>query len=176
MDTKELCLGALSIQEGSGYDIKKLFEAAFSHFQGAGFGTIYPALAKLAGDGLVTVREEAGAKGPDRKVYTLTEAGAVHFAATLAQMPPEHRLRSDFLVLMFFAHLLEPARLAQVLDEFDANFSAKLEYLRSVEPCDCHTVGMRFTVAYGLAVTQAMLDFVRSERGRLQADHLKERE
>ena len=74
MDVKTICLGVLCTREATGYDIKKHFETAFSHFFLAGFGSIYPALAELSDAGLVTCEEQAsggrGARftGPPRRV------------------------------------------------------------------------------------------------------------
>ena len=54
MDVKTLCLGVLTEGDRTGYEIKQRFEEAFNHFFGAGFGSIYPALAELTRRGLVT--------------------------------------------------------------------------------------------------------------------------
>ena len=59
MDVKTLCLGVLCHGEATGYDIKKHFESAFSHFFLAGYGSIYPALAELTERGLVLCEEQA---------------------------------------------------------------------------------------------------------------------
>ena len=109
MDVKTLCLGVLTEGDKTGYEIKRCFEEAFSHFFGAGFGSIYPALAELSRLGLVTCRERrageaAGQEGlqPDRR-----RASAL-LIDELLTTPPRHKVRSEFLVLMYFAHLLPP--------------------------------------------------------------------
>ena len=67
MDTKTLCLGVLTRGDASGYEIKKAFEdGPFGHIQEIGFGSIYPALAKLLQDDLVTVTQYAQAGRPAR--------------------------------------------------------------------------------------------------------------
>ena len=66
MNVRSLCLGILSTGEASGYEIKKdIEEGMFSHFIDASFGSIYPALTQLAGEGLVTVREQEQTGKPD---------------------------------------------------------------------------------------------------------------
>ena len=76
MNVRTLCLGILSLQEASGYEIKKDVEdGLFSHFIEASFGSIYPALTQLASEGYVTVREEEQTGKPDKKVYAITDAG-----------------------------------------------------------------------------------------------------
>ena len=52
----------------SGYDMKKCFESSFGHFFPAGYGSIYPALATLARNGLVEFEEVPQEGKPDRKV------------------------------------------------------------------------------------------------------------
>ena len=83
VDVKDLCLGALSFGDATGYDIKKFFENTFSHFFLAGYGSIYPALASLTAAGLVSCRTLAQHGKPDRKLYRLTAAGRRAFLDTL---------------------------------------------------------------------------------------------
>jgi DNA-binding PadR family transcriptional regulator len=76
MDVATLCLAVLAHGPASGYEIKKeLEDGAYSHFFRASFGSIYPALARLAQEGFVTGREQEQAKRPDKKVYRLTPGG-----------------------------------------------------------------------------------------------------
>ena len=80
MDSKTLCLGALMLGDASGYEIKKLFEEGpFSYFHQTSLGSIYPALGTLMEEGLVTCDERAQEGRPDKKVYSLTDAGRAAF-------------------------------------------------------------------------------------------------
>ena len=160
MNVKTLCLGALSLGDRSGYDIKKLFESAFSHFHSASYGSIYPALAQLEQEGLVSGHLEPGARHPDRKIYCLTPAGRAALQAELNVAPPTEQLRSEFMVLMFFAHLLPAERVAAVLGEVRKRYSGALAYLESILDLPGHTPGTRFTVQAGIAHYSAMLDFL----------------
>ncbi|HEY3858944.1 MAG TPA: PadR family transcriptional regulator, partial [Gammaproteobacteria bacterium] len=60
MDVKDLCLGALTYGDATGYDLKKFFESTFSHCFLAGYGSIYPALAELTEEQLVVARTVPG--------------------------------------------------------------------------------------------------------------------
>ena len=117
MDVKTLCLGVLTLRDMTGYEIKKHFEDSFAHFFVAGYGSIYPALSELTRAGLVSCQDVAQAKRPDKKVYSITDAGRAQLATSLAETPPRHKIRSEFLVLLYFAHLMTRERLAEVLDE-----------------------------------------------------------
>ncbi|MDD3517548.1 MAG: PadR family transcriptional regulator [Chromatiales bacterium] len=170
MDTKTLCLGTLCFGDASGYDIKKMFEVAYSHFQGAGFGSIYPALAALEREGLVGRREEKQDKRPDRKVFSITEAGRERLLATLNQSPPLEKYRSDFLVIMFFAHLLDTERLREVLEQHRQDVQTDLNELQSIRDNCTLSEGMRFTVECGIACMEARLKVLR-DRGETLLTH-----
>ena len=74
MSVRSLCLAILSFGDATGYEIRKeSTEGRFSYFDDASFGSIYPALARLESEGLVTVREEPQAGKPARKVYSITD-------------------------------------------------------------------------------------------------------
>jgi DNA-binding PadR family transcriptional regulator len=171
MNISMLCLGALCLREGTGYDIKKLFESAFSHFHSASYGSIYPALARLEREGLVRHHSEPGARHPERKVYTATDAGRRTFVDTLAATPAAEQMRSDYLVLMFFAHLLPTEVLASKLDEIETHYRRELAHLELVSAIPGQSAGIRFTVEQGIAVYRAKLEHLRRRRGALLAEH-----
>ena len=171
VNIRTLCLGALCLTDATGYDIKKLFEAAFSHFHSASFGSIYPSLSQLQGEGLIALRVEPGARHPDRKVYSITEAGRQAFAAELVPTEPTERLRSEFLALMFFAHLLPTPRLGALLGQVCARYRETRAYLESRRHDPGHTPGIRFTIELGIATLSTKLDFIASRRTWLLAEH-----
>jgi len=158
--------------EGTGYDIKRLFEATFSHFHSASYGSIYPALGQLQQEGLISLRVEQGARYPDRKVYSITEAGRQAFVSELTQTAPSEQLRSELLVLTFFAHLLPGERLAQVLDQAARQYRESLTYLESVRDHPSHSAGIRFTIDMGIASLRAKLECLSTGRDALLAGHL----
>lgn len=169
MDTKTLCLGVLSLGEASGYEIRKVFEQTFSHFFTAGFGSIYPALAELDRAGLVACSEVAQERRPAKKVYRLTEAGRRALASALAAQEPRHKVRSEFMVLTFFAHLLTPERLETVLDTRSSDLAARLDHVRTILACPEISPGTRFTAGYGAALLEAGLEYIRNHRAEFLA-------
>ncbi|MES9963375.1 MAG: PadR family transcriptional regulator [Candidatus Sedimenticola sp. 20ELBAFRAG] len=170
MDTSSLCLGVLCLGEASGYEIKKMFEESFSHFQAASFGSIYPALSSLTEKGLVTFREELQEKRPTKKVFSITQEGRTQFLETLAGTEPTEQYRSDFLVLMMFAHLQPPQQLEKTIDNQAANIRGELETLQGIlKNCTELTAGMRFTIEYGIAANQALLKLIESRKSALMA-------
>jgi PadR family transcriptional regulator, regulatory protein AphA len=165
MDVKILCLGVLTERPMTGYAIKKRFETGFRHFFVAGFGSIYPALAELARDGLVTVESVAQDKRPDKKVYRVTPAGRALLGRELAATEPRHKVRSEFLTLVYFAHLLPPERVAAVLDVMTHEWQRILdEDLQAAERRGDGpelTPGRRFALEFGRTMLSTALDHVR---------------
>ncbi len=169
MDIKTLCLGLLCHGEASGYDLKKQFESTFKHFYPAGYGSIYPSLADLAHKGLVTCREMPQDKKPDRKVYRITAEGREAFKQALQEADPEHKLRSEYLVAMYFADFLEPQRLEQMLSGWRETLGDGVTRLDSIERDvgDDAPPGTRFVLGFGKAIARAMATYIEENREML---------
>ena len=164
MNTPELCLGALFCGDASGYEIKQRFETIFSHFQQASFAAIYPALTRLEADGLVTARVETQQKRPAKKIYRLTEAGRQRFIDALHESQGDEIFRSDFVLQMFFAELLDADKLAEILERHEQQLRDTLARLEAVRDHDGHSPGQRFTLDYGIAVKRASLAFIEQSK------------
>lgn len=168
METRTLCLAVLERGEASGYEIKKkLDEPPYSHFQDASFGSIYPALNRLAEEGAVAVRAEEQAKRPDKKVYSLTELGRRQFREALRRPPAEDRLRSDFLFLLFHGDLLAPERVLELVDGRIAALDAQVEQLTRCCPCTGKPMH-DFLVELGIDHYRSSARFLRENRERLE--------
>ena len=101
--TSEALLGLLSIQPMSGYDIRQLVPWSIGHFWNESYGQIYPALQKLARQGLLAKKTERRRGARERNVYALTPAGRARLAEWLksaaGQPPPP---RNELLLRVFF--------------------------------------------------------------------------
>lgn len=165
MDAKSLCLAVLSYGDRSGYEIKKTFEEGpFSHIQEVGFSSIYPALARLLEDGLVTVTAHSQEGRPDKKVYSLTPKGRLALIDSLDAPTESDKVRSDFCFRILFAHLLSPRTVETLIDE-------RLEHLRAevgrIESCRTESgqdAGQAFISGYGLAIYLAMIEYIEEHR------------
>ena len=168
MDVRTICLGILTRADATGYEIKKLFEEdGYQHFIEASFGSIYPALSRLTDDGLVSVREEAQEKRPDRKIYSITQAGRTAFLAAMMKPLPEDRHRSPFIFAMLFSHLLPPERVRAMLDEYIRQSRDKLGQITERDSQGA-APGERFVKGLGRAIYVAMLDFIEANRRDLE--------
>ena len=158
MDIKTLCLGVLTFGEHTGYEIKKHFEEAFSHFFAAGYGSIYPALASLTAQELVSCTSVEQDKRPDKKVYRLTDAGRAQLVETLRHTYPAHKIRSEFLVLLYFSELLTPTDMRRVLEQRAGDIDDMLDTLTQCSSCG--VPGHEFAVGLAQATLQAQRDYI----------------
>jgi len=171
MDVKTLCLGLLSNGEACGYELKKTFESLFKHFFPAGYGSIYPALADLAANGLVDCREIPQTGKPDRKVYSITEKGHAAFEKALKNTQPRHKLRSDFLAMMYFSELMDDSRVSSLLDDRIEAFEDAVEHIASieVEMGKDAPAGAKFVAGFGAVIAKAAAEYIETNRHLLTA-------
>lgn len=177
MNTKMLCLGVLSMGKASGYDIGKQLEQTFGNFIDVASSGVYPALKALYEEGMVEFEKVEQDNLPNKKVYELTEAGRSTFQEALSQLPPRHKIRSQFILLMFFADLLTPKRLREVIDE-------RMEELRSWtlmtkgwldgELSARGSAGQQFIARYALEVMETEIRFLEENAGDLFRDAPKD--
>jgi PadR family transcriptional regulator, regulatory protein AphA len=168
MDVKTVCLGMLSDGEATGYDLKKQFESSFGHFFAAGYGSIYPALSSLYTDGLVECRQVTQDGRPDRKIYRITEQGLLRLRAALDNPNPSHKIRSDFLATMCFAHLMSAKQIDLVLENRLLELERYVDMFDELDACnEGWTEGERFVCGFGRAVTEAAKTFIEKHRDAL---------
>lgn len=163
MNVRTLCLSVLYDGEATGYDIRRMAsEGEFAYFVEASFGSIYPALAKLEEDGLVTSRTVPQEGKPARKVYSITEDGRASFAEELSKPLGEDVFRSPFLLLARFVSILPQNLVAQRVEE---HLERLREDQRKIEqgdadghcsPADC------WVINYGRAVLDVAENYVRT--------------
>jgi DNA-binding PadR family transcriptional regulator len=168
MDTKTLCLGVLTRGDASGYEIKKAFEdGPFGHIQEIGFGSIYPALAQLLKDNLVTVTQYAQEGRPDKKVYSLTASGRLFLLDALDEPTEPDKVRSDFLFHMMFAHLLSPSALEYMIDERMEVLTTAIARMEQNSDEGFENASEAFINGYALAIYRAMAEYVEDNRYKL---------
>jgi len=103
IDVKFPILGFLMDSEATGYDLKRRFRNPVGFFYRVSDGSLYPALKKLARDGLVTQRVERHGRR-SRKVYAITEAGRARFLKTLREPAQPVFVFDEAQVKIYFAH------------------------------------------------------------------------
>ncbi len=175
MDVKTVCLGMLTDGPASGYDLKKEFESTFGHFFSAGYGSIYPALSSLAGKGLVNCECIPQEGKPDRKVYEITDEGRAFLLDALDKPTTCHKIRSEFLATMYFAHLMSDEQIDTVLEDRLAEVERLMKLFDEMES-ECMQdwpAGMRFVFGFGRAMTDAKKQYIEENRHMLVSNESK---
>lgn len=99
---KYVLLGFLNYQPLTGYDLELHIRNSTTHFWHARLSQIYMTLKELETEGLVRSEVEAQAKRPDRRVYSLTDAGRAAFFDWLAVPLTERSQAKEPLLLKLF--------------------------------------------------------------------------
>jgi DNA-binding PadR family transcriptional regulator len=155
MNVRTVCLSILYAGDATGYEIRRLcVEGECSYFVEASFGSIYPALAKLEDEGLVSSHVEQQDGKPSKKIYAITEAGRAAFTQALFEPLGEEVFRSPFLLFARFAHLL-PAELVETrLNEQLQRTIDKKKLLNDVLCEGNVSASDKWVVDYGLSIME----------------------
>jgi len=102
MDVKFPILGFLMEAEATGYDLKQRFQDPVGFFYRVSDGSIYPALKKLAHDGLVKLRTARRGRRA-RKIYAITPRGRAHFRRMLQEPAQPLFVFDESQVKIYFA-------------------------------------------------------------------------
>src|SRR5436309_11686118 len=91
-------LGLLAGEPRSGYDLSRYFAVSMGNVWPAQHSQIYPELARLVAEGLITQTGE-GPRG--RKVYQTTPAGLEALRDWMRQTEPDYSIRDGALLRLF---------------------------------------------------------------------------
>lgn len=167
METKTLCLGALCLGDETGYDIKKRFEEGFGHFLDVAPSGIYRALSELEASGSVVAERVVQEGRPNKKVYRMTEQGRNEFVGAMIASPARHRVRSEFLFVMIFAHMLPRSVIDGAIERQLAELDALIDHTEG-----CLLEAGPDAPPGGLFVAHHGLDILRAQRDSLLRNRL----
>ena len=178
MSLTHAILGMLRNGPLTGYDLKtRCFDASIAHFWPADQAQIYRTLDRMAEQGLVESRLEIQETRPNRKEYSLTDAGETELTRWLGETQPLPAYRDPFLVQLYFAHTLPPEQLDALLEDQARLHEERLAVYRAVplptlDELKGHRnhLAERLTLELGLALEQAHLDWIARAREVLAAD------
>ncbi|MEM7301622.1 MAG: PadR family transcriptional regulator [Pseudomonadota bacterium] len=168
MNIRTVCLAILNHHDATGYEIRKLsLEGEYSYFVDASFGSIYPALAKLEAEHLVTSREEVQSGKPPRKVYSITEAGRIAFRDALRQPPQKDQFKSEFLLIAMCAPMMRCEDLSRTIDIRIEQLQAELDIIRNASG-EFQTPAGAWTTRYGRTCITTSLEHLIKHRHELE--------
>ncbi len=134
MSLPHLILGLLYRKPDSGYDLNKRFQQSVAHFWTTDQSQIYRTLHKLLDKGWVEVEVVRQNDNPDKKIYTITEAGLNSLVDWL-QKPLEDDLviRDASTGQVYFGDALQPQQLIEIQKHYVKQGKEKLQSYYAVE-------------------------------------------
>jgi DNA-binding PadR family transcriptional regulator len=122
-------LGLLESGPRHGYDLKRAYDERFGHNRSLAYGQVYSTLARLLRDGLVAVDGVESGDGPERKRYSITEAGVHKIEEWLSS--PEKPV-ADLHNALYTKVMLAVLSGRDATGVLDAQRSAHLELMRDL--------------------------------------------
>jgi len=128
MSLKHALLGFTDWGPMTGYELKKFFDTSVAHFWNSELSHIYPALRTMEAEGLVEMTVDFQKDRPNRKVYSITEAGRQELRQWLATPAEPEQLREPLMIKVFFGSSLPKEELLAVLLNVADRVKQELEY------------------------------------------------
>ena len=98
MSLRDAVLTALLEREYSGYDLAKEFDASVANFWMATPQQLYRELDRLAEQGLIQARVVQQERRPNKRMFSLTEAGREAIQQLTARAPKPSMMRDDLMI------------------------------------------------------------------------------
>ncbi len=134
MSLRHTILGLLQQEEMTGYDLKtNCFDQYIAQLWPADQAQIYKTLDKMVEQGWISCTVEIQRDRPNRKIYSLTEAGKAELIRWLQCPQPLPTLREPLLVQLFFAAQLPNEAIIQLLEQQLAARNDKLAECKNIE-------------------------------------------
>lgn len=119
-------LALLARRPLTGYDLAQRMRRSTDFFWTARHSQIYPELARMEAAGLVTHEVVHQTERPDKKVFTMTEAGYVALRGWLVQPVRPAPERDEMMLKTFCAWLIEPHEATALFRAQEAEHLARL--------------------------------------------------
>ncbi|MCE5170870.1 PadR family transcriptional regulator [Paenibacillus profundus] len=126
---EHIILGLLLENEMNGYELKKTIDHTVGIFYSASYGSLYPALKRLADKQLVNVTAIEDSK--NKKIYSILPAGKEAFLKWLSQ--PLQLTKNEHLLKIFFYDYLDEDTRQTRLAEYQFKVANERERLKNVE-------------------------------------------
>jgi DNA-binding PadR family transcriptional regulator len=168
MSLPHAILGILQQQPTSGYDLKtRCFDESIAHFWPADQAQIYRTLDRMSDEGWVESQVEIQQDRPNRKIYSITEAGRVELNRWLRTPQTLPAVREPFLIQVFFARdLPNPTIIGLMQQQLTAHQERLARYHQIPLPglgdtaADRDLTLQRLTLELGIRIEQAYIDWL----------------
>lgn len=124
-------LSLLARRKGSGYDLAQRMQRPIGFFWKAHRSQIYPELERLAAGGLVTHERVEQQDRPDKKVYTITEAGRAALHVWITSAPEPAPPRDELVLRAYSLWMADPDQAIALFREEEQRHTAQLAAYQS---------------------------------------------
>jgi DNA-binding PadR family transcriptional regulator len=129
---QEAILGLLAIRPMSGYDLSRSYQRALQQIWYAPLGQVYPTARRMHVDGLLKVSVQVQRNRPNRKVYSLTEAGRDTLVEWLLRPAALPNMHHEFIHKLFLLNQVEPSRRIELVAAYIERSTAWVAELRRI--------------------------------------------
>ena len=109
MSTRHALLNALLHGDASGYDLAKRFQPATAHWWHPKPAQMYAELSRMEADGLVSAETVIQTKYPNKRVFSLTQAGREELRRYAAVPSPPGEFKDELVIKMLSIDVADPA-------------------------------------------------------------------
>jgi DNA-binding PadR family transcriptional regulator len=107
MSLPHALLGFLNYVPMAGYDLKKILDDSIKFFWSAQTSQIYRELKSLEQGGYIISEVKPGEKGPDKRIYSITDSGISHLKKWLSDAHTNESMRNEFMVWLLFSSQID---------------------------------------------------------------------
>ncbi len=161
MALRNALMAALLEGEASGYDLAKIFDSSVANFWLASPQQLYRELDRMEADGLVRARVVRQERRPDKRLFSLTDAGRQALREFTATAPRPGVIRDELLVQVQAVDVGDDAAVRASIEERMAWAEAKIA---RYERLRAHLLDGRFEDDY-LAEAQRIGPYLTLMRG-----------
>ncbi len=166
-------LGLLSHESMTGYEMKKRLDTTLRFFWGGSYGSIYPTLSQLEGEGKVT-REDTSSNGREKISYSITEYGKESLKEWLREPVQKDELRYETLLKLFFGNETGMEGAMEHIGRFEEKCKGELNILTMMAgnlaqhlEDDTHK-HYYLTVTFGIKTYECYLEWCREAKEQIK--------
>jgi DNA-binding PadR family transcriptional regulator len=164
-------LGLLEEGPRHGYDLKHSYDRLFSQGRPVKFGQVYSTLGRLERDGLVAEVSAEPGRGPDRRLFAITEEGTTDLDRWLRMPEPVEPFVRSVLFGKVLLALISDRPAAKVLEEQRREHQQRMhELTRRKSEGDLQTIVLADYALLHLEADLKWIDLTEARLARLRKE------
>ena len=125
---RNVLLAGIHNEPRSGYELTKWLQIVGQHCWSVEHSSVYPALRELEQDGLIQSERVPGTRGPERSIYSLTDAGLEKLKTWVAHGSPRPVIKDEQILRVLCFDLLPRELALQQIRKVRAEHQAQLDF------------------------------------------------